>query len=368
VVDERDSALAFEDPIDQALDQRGIAMREHTYDDAPPTHERTFYAPGMVDEEGDVEPGTGPGAPVRVAFLAATGRSGSTLVARVLGSLPGTCSVGELCWIWTYGLKLNRPCGCGAVFSECPFWTAVGQQAFGGWGQVDVEDSIRLRRELTRNRRVPELFVRPVGASRRMLDQYTSLMTPLYRSIKAVSGADVIIDNSKQAAVALVARRTPGIQLEVIHLVRRSHGVAHSWTKHVARSDNSGQEMRRRGPGRTALRWTADNAMFETLRATDTPITTIRYEDFVSGPKSACRELSTFLHIDPDSVDAIFPTDNSVALTPDHSVWGNPMRLRSGPEVLAVDEAWRTEMSNRDRREVTLLSWPALARYGYLGR
>ena len=65
---------------------------------------------------------------VKVAFVGATGRSGSTLVARVLGGAPGACSVGELCWIWNYGVLNDRPCGCGEPFSACPFWTAVGER------------------------------------------------------------------------------------------------------------------------------------------------------------------------------------------------------------------------------------------------
>lgn len=303
---------------------------------------------------------------VRVAFLAATGRSGSTLVARVLGSLPGTCSVGELCWIWTYGLKLNRPCGCGTDFAECPFWHAVGERAFGGWANVDAEEAIGLRRDLTSNRRVPELFTKPTRETSHKLQRYTALMSPLYRAIRDESGADIVVDNSKQAGVALIARRTPGVDLEVVHLVRRSHGVAHSWSKHVQRSDNPGKEMRRRGPGRTALRWTADNLLFELLGRTGTPMTTVRYEDFVANPQPSTRELASFLRIAPDAVADLFPTADSVALASDHSVWGNPMRLRTGPEVLRADDAWRSGMAQGSRRSVTLLSWPALARYGYL--
>ncbi len=304
--------------------------------------------------------------PVRVAFLAATGRSGSTLVARVLGSLPDTVSVGELCWIWTYGVKLNRPCGCGAAFDECPFWTAVGSRAYGGWDTIDAEDAIGLRRFLTSNARVPELFTRPTGRTQRAIDRYTALMTPLYAAIRDESGARVVIDNSKQAGVALLARRTPGVALSLVHLVRRSHGVAHSWSKHVARSDNPGKEMRRRGPGRTAVRWTTDNALFELLGRTGTPRATVRYEDFVAAPEERTRELADFLGLDPDSVGGIFPAPSTVDLAPDHSVWGNPMRLRSGPETLRADEGWRASMQPGSRRTVTALSWPALARYGYL--
>ena len=124
--------------------------------------------------------------------------------------------------------------------------------------------------------------------------------------------------------------------------MRRSHGVAHSWSKHVARSDNPGKEMRRRGPGRTALRWTTDNALFEALGATSTPMMTMRYEDFVAAPKPSTQRMAEFLRIDSDCRGRHLPDRRARSqLATDHSVWGNPMRLRSGPEVLKVDEAWR---------------------------
>jgi len=51
-----------------------------------------------------------------------------------------------------------------------------------------------------------------------------------------------------------------------------------------------------------------------------------------------------------------------------HTVAGNPVRMRSGPLKLRVDDAWRAAMPAADRRLVTLLTFPLLARYGYAGR
>jgi len=51
-----------------------------------------------------------------------------------------------------------------------------------------------------------------------------------------------------------------------------------------------------------------------------------------------------------------------------HTVAGNPVRMQSGPLKLRVDDAWRAAMPAGDRRLVTLLTFPLLARYGYAGR
>ena len=50
---------------------------------------------------------------VRVAYIAGAGRSGSTLLAMMLGTLPGWVSVGELRHLWARGVEENQLCGCG---------------------------------------------------------------------------------------------------------------------------------------------------------------------------------------------------------------------------------------------------------------
>src|SRR3712207_4296906 len=152
-------------------------------------------------------------APVQVAFIGATGRSGSTLLSRVLGTVPGVCSVGELCWIWSYGVLRNRSCGCGAAFSDCPFWTGVGKRAYGGWDQLDAERATALRRSLTGNTRIPHLWSGGRGSFASDLAEYAGLLGGLYAAIRDESGAQVVVDNSKQTGAALVARRAPGVQL-----------------------------------------------------------------------------------------------------------------------------------------------------------
>lgn len=300
----------------------------------------------------------------RVAFIGATGRSGSTLAGRTLGSVPGMCHVGELCWIWNYGLLNNRPCGCGVPLRECEFWISVGDAAFCGWDRIDVDEMNRMRRDLVRTAMVPRLWPADASGPRAgQIDRYRRVLSRLYAGIAEVSGAEVIVDSSKQAAAALLARRSPDVDLRVIHLVRSPHGVAYSWTKHVSRADMGGRPMRRRTPWRTALRWDADVALFERLGRT-APLLRVRYEDFVARADETTMAMAGFAAgRAPDRLDFVGPS--WVDLAPDHSVWGNPMRDRRGPASLKLDDAWRGGLPATTRRVVSALTWTQARRYGY---
>ena len=74
---------------------------------------------------------------ISVLCIGGTGQNGATLLSRMLGQIPGFVAVGELGRLWDWGLIGNRPCGCGAPFSDCPFWSRVGDAAFDGWDAID---------------------------------------------------------------------------------------------------------------------------------------------------------------------------------------------------------------------------------------
>src|ERR1700682_2367993 len=66
---------------------------------------------------------------VKVLFLAGKGRSGGTLLANLLGQIPGYFNVGELNRLGDGGLVENYRCGCGVPVRECATWCAILDQA-----------------------------------------------------------------------------------------------------------------------------------------------------------------------------------------------------------------------------------------------
>ena len=141
----------------------------------------------------------------------------------------------------------------------CPFWTAVGDAAFGGWSSV-TRRMAELQPRVVRQRHVPRMVTGLAGAAyRRELDEYVDVHHRLYRAIAAVSGAEVVVDASKSTAQLFALRRIDGLDLRVVNLVRDSRGVANSWTKSGILKPQSadGAVMGTYPPHRLAVLWAA---------------------------------------------------------------------------------------------------------------
>jgi Sulfotransferase family len=299
-----------------------------------------------------------------VLYLGGFGRSGTTLVERLLGELPSVCALGEVVHLWQRDIIDDERCGCGARFSACTFWRRVGERAFGGWANVDVARVHALREAVERTRHIPRL-----AAAQQASDQvreYAGYYTRVYAAAAEVSGARIVVDSSKHSALAHVLRWADDVDLRVIHVVRDARGVAYSWTKNVARPETDGtDEMTRYSPGRSAMLWNAHNAAFGLLARRGVAVRRIRYEQFLADPRAALRELSAYAGIPVVDSDLDFLGDGHADLTVGHSAAGNPMRFAVGRVTLRRDDAWVRALPSGQRRLVGAVCAPLLRAYGY---
>jgi hypothetical protein len=305
--------------------------------------------------------------PTKIIYIGGWGRSGSTLLDRVLGQIPGVVSLGELREVWQRGLVENRPCGCGLPFCDCPFWTAVGDIAFGGWQAIDQREVLHLRYSLDRPWSVPVLAAPTgLGLVRRPLKRYAALLQRLYAAIREVSGAQVVVDSSKLPSHAMILRRVPGVDLSLVHLVRDSRGVAYSWQKHVRNRVTAGEPkyLEKYDPFSASMRYDLYNGLTRLVGRLGVPYILMRYEDFVARPKECLERILIHAGLSP-SVDLSFVHDGEITLAPNHTVDGNPMRFSVGSIDLRVDDEWTRSMPSRDRFWVTTLTAPMLRGYGY---
>lgn len=306
--------------------------------------------------------------PLDVLYIAGMGRSGSTLLERLLGELVGICSLGEVAHLWKRGVLLNERCGCGTPFLECPFWSAVGERAFGGWSTGHAERMVELAAAVDDVARVPRLLRPGHGAFRAQLDEYVAAYEAIYRAAGEVSGRPVIVDSSKYTSLAYALRTSPRLRLQVVHAVRDSRGVAYSWTKRVRRPEARAGEseyMATFSPVRLAVLWSGHNVLVQAMRLVGTPVHLATYERFIDDPGRFVTALMARCGIPlPAGVSGVAGS-TWVQLGVSHQVAGNPMRYQVGRIPVRADEAWREALPARQRRLVTLLTAPVALLLGY---
>ena len=298
-------------------------------------------------------------------FVGGSGRSGSTLVDRMVGAVPGACSLGEVVHLWQRALLDNERCGCGEPFSACPFWQEVGQVAFGGWSQVDAHAVLALKNKVDRTRYVGRLASpRRSPAVDADLAAYNEFYARIYGAAAQVSGATIVIDSSKHPSLAFCLSRSAQIDLRVAHVVRDSPGVAYSWSKAVPRPEAEGEWMPTYSTRRAITDWLTNNGLF-TVLGRRVPTLLVRYEDLAADPRRELRRLVDHVGLDPSHDDLSFVSADQVTLQAAHGVAGNPMRFTVGVIPVRHDDEWRTRMPTRPRRAVMVATAPLRRRYGY---
>lgn len=304
---------------------------------------------------------------LKVLSIVGPGRSGTTILASVLGEADGMVTVGELRWLWRRGVIERRPCGCGRPLAECPVWSPVLHRAMPRNGAsaldtVTAQDEVATRRHRLRAVR----SARGTGSRWPALDQVRHSAGNLVHAVADVTGARVIVDSSKRPQDAAVLAAVGGVDHYVLNVVRDPAAVAWSWQRRdkLVRVAAGTQPMQTRGLLSSVARWTENCLGAETLRH-HVPAERwmfLRYEDFAAEPQAAIDRILAFLGED---AGVPFRSEDTVELSLNHSVAGNPNRFRTGRVRITPDDEWRRKMPVRRRVAVRLLTWPLLLRYGY---
>jgi hypothetical protein len=294
------------------------------------------------------------------------GRSGSTLLDRMLGRLPGHVSVGEVEKFWVYGLKNDHLCSCGRPFSECEFWSGGGVRGLGPGRADDIDRILSLRHALRMRHLLQIVFPRCRSHSyARRLASYLGVWCRVLEAIRDVSGGEVIVDSSKVPHPLFALHQLEEINLRVVHLVRDSRGVAYSCGRKKPALEHPGsrRNIKRSGPLAASLGWLTWNALAEGYRRHGGEVIRLRYEDLIENPRM---QLERITKMNGDGAEAFdFIEGNRVSLGSGHLLGGNPMRFQHGELPLSLDEEWRRNMPPWKRRLVTSVTLPLLRAYGY---
>jgi len=301
----------------------------------------------------------------KILVIAGWERSGSTILANVLGSADGVVTLGEINNIWERGFGANLMCACERPFSECAVWRPIATAAF------DEDRSAVARRAAAAiapmgntwliRRRLPWLGRHQTERS----TPYAELLAPLYAAAGDVTGARVLVDASKSPWHAAVAYNLDEFEAYVVHLVRDPRGVAHSLRKTVRydADDTKDIYMDRHGVTKSSLAWVYRSRLIESTWRDKPRFMLLRYEDFVAAPRGAVAHMLEWMGL-PD-LDVPFSAEDEVEVRLSHNVSGNPVRFRKGPVRLSSDEEWRTALPRATARYVRAITWPHMRHFGY---
>lgn len=296
-----------------------------------------------------------------VIFIGGMGRSGSTILEAVIQGRIPALGVGEIKFAWSRGQMRNELCGCGEEFHSCPFWQQIIPDVLNRAGAT-ARDVETLRKSIERYRR--HFLYRVLGfRSRRYeleIKRYRSVFALVYRRIFEISGADILIDSSKDPIHIDAMAGLKDYNFHLIHLVRDPRAVAYSLLTPKVRKEVHWrtEDTRVLSPLRTALIWDFINFAMDRLQKKFRSSLLLRYEDFARDQAG----LESYL-------DAIWQGNEAIGSVQWHSVSGNPDRFENRKLELKEDRRWVDKLPAKDRLVVELTAAPLMRRYGYrLGR
>jgi hypothetical protein len=306
-----------------------------------------------------------------VLYIAGLGRSGSTLLTRLLGQVDGICALGEAHHIWRTGAPRaadDELCGCGRTYAQCGFWRDRLAAVFPAEGRAPVERMRELAGRVARIRHLRRLERGGDRAFEEAVAEYAAVWKRLYTEIAEHTGARVILDASKDLGPLFFLSRIASLEVDVLHLVRDPRAVAHSWNRRKLRPEFVDREvyMNRHGPFDVAWRWWYSNRLAERAARRFGRAMRLRYEDFVTAPGETLRRVCGFVGL--EDADLGFLEGHEAHLLRDNcTLSGNPMRFGGGDLTIRPDTAWRSRMPAAARAVVGGVTWRLRRSYGYGG-
>jgi hypothetical protein len=300
--------------------------------------ERPSSFPETVNEMTDEK--------IKVVFIAGCGRSGTTLMAQLLGEFDNFVNVGEAA-LYLFNPPKILPCGCGSAAVDCVFWKDILQAIPKGLSDQGAK-SLRIRN-------FPALFQQ--AKQHRVPSELTPILSALgdtYRSIMRESGRRIIVDSSKHPSAGLLVGMIPGVELHVVHVVRSPHSVVASWTR-------KNGYLAVHPPGRVVSWWWTHNLLSEALKFRAQSYQRVRYEDFARNPGAVLEQITGDVVGQPLPMDFLKGTEATVHVQ--HVLAGNPSKFNTG--TVKIREANSSAAGSR-KLITNLLTFPLQCRYQYL--
>lgn len=225
---------------------------------------------------------------MRIAYIVGTKNCGSTLLDTLIGQADGVRSLGEIGGLYRY--QLSAPCDCGEVALGCNTCAALATAL----GREGLEEICCLFPRVSKERRILWTLL-PTKSRKR----YSVLSDQLFDSVAAHTGAELLVDSTKNIGRAAALAQDSRHDVMVIHLIRDGRGFL------TSRRHRSPLEGLRYSAIAAQAEWLLKNLAIWLLlrpRLKNGRYLLCRYEDLVLDPAAQLRSIASFLNISLEDV------------------------------------------------------------------
>lgn len=305
-----------------------------------------------------------------LVYILGWGRSGSSILSNILGSMPEAASLGEVRYLWDRGVLENGICGCGEAFHECDFWADLDVQGTRLGDMTKGRARALMKSVGSGGRRSQIPAIHSQSARNRYFERNRAdldLTMALYAAAFEKSGSRILIDASKSPFYALnLLHAERSFDVAFLHLVRDPRAVLYSWKKTKQRGDSADDQLfPKYSSMRSLMQWALVNSRCERFaQLAPDRYFQVRYEDFAQNWHAAllAGAAPLFETLAPEAADV----DGSAATVhAQHSISGNPSRFDLGEVRLKPDTSWREAVTRMDRNLAAMICGSVAGRYGY---
>ena len=287
-----------------------------------------------------------------LVYIMGDGRSGSTVLAALLGNHPQCASVGE---ISKWPLFEGHPKQGDDKEGLAEFWGEVLVAYRNQHTDTTFAQLVEVQDRFEHYGRLPWVLL---GRTPRWAREiYHNHTIKLVAAIRRVTGKNSVVDSSKRMGRAYMLMRNPYLNAKVIHIVRDPRGALWSQQKRDV-------EQKYKRPLKALGHYWTKNLSCH-LVAWFSPgnrVLRVRYEDLTLRCGEVLAQLEDFLELPMEPLRELVAADRPLSVG--NLLDGN--RLRRQPELrLRIDSAWRTRLSGLWKTAALLLTFPFSAVYGY---
>jgi len=285
-----------------------------------------------------------------IIYISGSGRSGSTLLERIIHSSKNATALGEFHCLWRLH-ESEITCSCGAPFSGDPHWQTILKLA--GIDNAAIAELQRLEQTICRTSFIAvHRFDIDAISQNPDVKRFNDLQFGIFEAIADTLDTPIVVDSSKAGPRAWLLACNPKVR--IIHLYRDPADVILSW-RSAKYDPGMRREMKRMSISGAASDWWKVEYLMSRLGRT-THVTRIDYGELCNDPSTILGSALSNLSLETIPLPAWIDSTSLHPKDQYHSLNGNPDRFKKGPICISKRQADWSETDHQERLVIKAIS------------